>query len=110
VTPDDIAGRRAGKGYDLAMEARRNGRTLSSGRWSTIHWSFEEMIERASRDVRLYPGDIIGSGTVGTGCILELGPEAAGGWLVPGDRIDLTVEGLGTLTNHLLVPRRAGAR
>jgi 2-keto-4-pentenoate hydratase/2-oxohepta-3-ene-1,7-dioic acid hydratase in catechol pathway len=110
VTPDEIADRRAGKGYDLAMEARRNGSVLSSGRWSQIHYSFEEMIARASRDVRLYPGDLIGSGTVGTGCILEIGAEAVGGWLSPGDRIDLAIEGLGTLTNHLLAPRRGSAR
>lgn len=107
VTPDEIESRRAGKGYDLTMEARKNGHVLSAGNWSQIHFSFEEMIARASRDVRLYPGDLLGSGTVGTGCILELGAEAAGGWLVPGDKVDLTVEGLGTLTNHVLAPRHS---
>lgn len=102
VTPDEIAGARAGKGYDLEMEAKRNGRAIARGNWKTIHWSFEEMIAWASRDAWLYPGDLLGSGTVGGGCILELGPEAAGGWLGPGDRIDLTIERLGTLTNHLI--------
>jgi fumarylacetoacetate (FAA) hydrolase len=102
VTPDELADARAGKGYNLAMEARRNGRVLSRGSWGAIGWSFEEMIVRASRDVWIYPGDLFGSGTVGTGCILELGPEAAGGWLVPGDRIELEIERLGILSNAIL--------
>jgi fumarylacetoacetate (FAA) hydrolase len=84
------------------MEARRNGVPLARGSWKTIHYSFEEMIARASRDAWLYPGDLIGSGTVGTGCILEIGPETAGGWLKEGDRIDLEIDGLGVLTNHLI--------
>ena len=63
---------------------------------------FTKMIERASRDVTLYPGDLIGSGTVGTGCILELGPENTDGWLVPGDTIELSIERLGTLTTPIV--------
>jgi fumarylacetoacetate (FAA) hydrolase len=102
VTPDEISASRSGKGYDLSMEARRNGVPLARGSWKTIHYSFEEMIARASRDAWLYPGDLIGSGTVGTGCILEIGPETAGGWLKEGDRIDLEIDGLGVLTNHLI--------
>jgi len=97
VTPDELADRRSGKGYDLAMIARRNGRELSRGNWASIHYSFGEMIARASRGVDLLPGELFGSGTVGTGCILELGPEAAGGWLAPGDRVELEIERLGTL-------------
>jgi fumarylacetoacetate (FAA) hydrolase len=50
--------------------------------------------------VTLYPGDVIGSGTVGGGCILELTPEAVGGWLEPDDVVELEVEGLGTLRNQ----------
>jgi fumarylacetoacetate (FAA) hydrolase len=57
------------------------------------------MIARASADVTLYPGDVLGSGTVGTGCILELTPEVVGGWLQPGDAIELEVERLGVLRN-----------
>ena len=97
VTPDELADRRAGKGYDLTMIARRNGRELSRGNWASIHYSFGEMIARASRGVDLLAGELFGSGTVGSGCILELGPEAAGGWLAPGDRIELEIERLGTL-------------
>ena len=77
VTPDELVDARAGKGYDLTMIARRNGEELSRGNWRDIHFSFGEMLARASRGVDLYPGDVIGSGTVGTGCILELRPENA---------------------------------
>lgn len=105
VTPDELAGRRAGKGFDLAMSATRNGETLSRGNWSGIHYSFGEMIARASRGVELQPGDLIGSGTVGSGCILELGPDAAGGWLAAGDRVELEIEGLGKLRGTLTAVR-----
>ena len=63
------------------------------------------MIARASEDAMLYPGDVIGSGTVGTGCILELGAENVGGWLQPGDVIELEVERLGILRNTIGNPR-----
>lgn len=101
VTPDELEARRAGHAYDCEMTATVNGRLLSRGNWKDIHWGFAELIARASRGVMLYPGDVIGSGTVGTGCILELGPENTGGWLKPGDRVELTVEGLGTLVNTI---------
>ena len=60
------------------------------------------MIMRASQGVDLKPGDILGSGTVGTGCILELGPEKAGGWLQVGDRVELEIQGMGTLVNRIV--------
>ena len=87
VTPDELADARSGKGYDLAATAEVNGQELSRGRWSDIHFSFGQMIERASADVRLVPGDVIGSGTVGGGCLLEIKDESGfGRWLQPGDR------------------------
>jgi len=101
VTPDELADRRDGKGYNLTMIARRNGTELSCGNWNTIYFSFAEMIACASENVTLYPGDVIGSGTVGTGCILELGPEKAGGWLRPGDVVELEIERLGVLRNTI---------
>lgn len=61
------------------------------------------MIERASEDVTLYPGDVIGSGTVGTGCILELGTEE---WLQDGDVVELSITGLGTLRNTIKKKRK----
>ncbi len=88
VTPDEIADKRSAKGYDLAASAEVNGSELSRGSWSDIHFSFGEMIERASADVRLVPGDLIGSGTVGTGCLLEIRDESGfGRYLEPGDTV-----------------------
>ena len=101
VTPDELEDRRLGKGYDLEMTARVNGRELSRGNWASITFSFAEMIARASRGVWLQPGDLMGSGTVGTGCILELGPENTGGWLQPGDEVELEIERLGVLRNRI---------
>jgi len=101
VTADELGERRDGKGYDLGMRARVNGKLLSHGNWKTIHFSFAEMIAHASRGVALLPGDLLGSGTVGTGCLLELGPEVHDGWLRPGDEVELEVELLGVLRNRI---------
>ena len=97
VTPDELAAARAGTGYDLAMTASVNGAELSRGTWSAAQFSFGQMIERASADVHLRPGDLLGSGTVGTGCLLEIGEERFGRWLEPGDEVTLSVERLGAL-------------
>jgi 2-keto-4-pentenoate hydratase/2-oxohepta-3-ene-1,7-dioic acid hydratase in catechol pathway len=98
VTPDELADARAGKGYDLAMTATVNGTELSRGTWSSAHFSFGEMVERASADVRLRPGDLLGSGTVGTGCLLEIRDEVLERYLQPGDTVTLAIERLGELT------------
>ncbi len=101
VTPDELEPFRTGRGYDLAMTASVNGRAYSAGTWSALHWSFGEMLAYASRGTRLLPGDVVGSGTVGTGCILELARvhgAAAYPWLSPGDEVALHVDGLGELT------------
>lgn len=103
VTRDELASRRVGPGrYDLTMVARRNGTELSRGNAKAMHYDFTQLLARASQDVTLHPGDIIGSGTVGTGCILELRPEAVGGWLVPGDTMELEIDELGVLTNPIV--------
>jgi len=98
VTPDELADARRDKGYDLAMTASVNGVELSRGTWATAHFSFGEMVERASADVRLRPGDLLGSGTVGTGCLLEIKDERLGRYLEPGDTVTLAVERLGELS------------
>jgi fumarylacetoacetate (FAA) hydrolase len=98
VTPDELADAREAKGYDLAMTASVNGKELSRGTWSSAHFSFGEMVERASADVRLRPGDLLGSGTVGTGCLLEIRDETLGRYLEPGDTVTLAIERLGELT------------
>ena len=84
--------------YDLEMTASINGKARSSGCFADIHYSFGELIARASRDAHIFPGDVIGSGTVGTGCLLEL-TKGKGPWLQPGDVIELKIEGLGALRN-----------
>jgi fumarylacetoacetate (FAA) hydrolase len=101
VTLDELEARRAGDRHDLAMEARVNGRILSKGNAKDLHYSFGQMIARASQDVYLFPGDVIGSGTVGNGCILELGPETHP-WLKPGDEVTLSIDLLGSLTNRIV--------
>jgi 2-keto-4-pentenoate hydratase/2-oxohepta-3-ene-1,7-dioic acid hydratase in catechol pathway len=100
VTPDELEDRRQGNGFDLAMRASVNGTTYSTGNLADLFWSFEQMISFASRGTKLCAGDVIGSGTVGTGCILELsrvhGTEKFP-WLRPGDRVRLEVERLGSI-------------
>jgi fumarylacetoacetate (FAA) hydrolase len=86
----------------LEMTARVNGRVLSHGNASSMYWTWPQLLAHASRDTTLRPGDILGSGTVGTGCILELTPEAVGGWLEPGDLVELSIERLGTLRNRVV--------
>ena len=98
VTPDEIADARRDKGYDLTMTASVNGTELSRGTWASAHFSFGEMVERASADVRLRAGDLIGSGTVGTGCLLEIRDEILKRYLEPGDTVTLAIERLGALT------------
>ncbi len=110
VTPDELEDRRIvregqGSVYDLAMTARINGREFSRGNFKDIYYTFAQMIAYASQDTMLYPGDVLGSGTVGTGCILELGPETTGGWLKPGDVVELEVERLGVLRNRVVERR-----
>jgi 2-keto-4-pentenoate hydratase/2-oxohepta-3-ene-1,7-dioic acid hydratase in catechol pathway len=103
VTCDELADRRVGPGrYDLTMVARKNGREISRGNMRDLYHDFTQMIARASQDAPLFPGDIIGSGTVGTGCILEIGPQAAGGWLEPGDVIELEIERIGVLRTPII--------
>ena len=98
VTPDELVDSRRDKGYDLAMTASVNGTELSRGTWSSAHFSFGDMVERASADVRLRPGDLLGSGTVGTGCLLEIRDETLGRYLEPGDTVTLAIDRLGELT------------
>lgn len=100
VTKDELEPYRRGDRYDLEMVARVNGNELSRGNFKDIYYTFGQMIERASDGVTLYPGDVIGSGTVGTGCLLELGPDVHR-WLEPGDNVQLEITGLGILENTI---------
>ena len=102
VTPDELEDKRASPGrYSLKMTAKVNGKQLSNGNMEKMHWSFPQMIARASQSVQLQPGDVFGSGTVGTGSLLELGPEIHP-WLKPGDVVELEIERLGVLRNKII--------
>jgi len=103
VTPDELADARTGTGYDLAMTAEVNGIETSRGRWSDARFSFADMLARASADARLRPGDLIGSGTVGTGCLLEVRDATLGRYLEPGDEVILRVERLGALRTPIVM-------
>jgi len=98
-----------GKNWNLRMQCRVNDIQVSDGNLADMDWTFAEIIERASYGVDLYPGDIIGSGTVGTGCFLELNgtgrlndPGYTEQWLQEGDKVELEVDGLGILGNTIV--------
>lgn len=98
-----------GKSWNLGMKCFVNGVQVSSGNLGDMDWTFAEIIERASYGVDLYPGDIIGSGTVGTGCFLELNGTGKlddvnykEQWLQEGDVVDMEIDGLGKLTNTMV--------
>jgi fumarylacetoacetate (FAA) hydrolase len=108
VTRDEIAakaiGGTKGERHDLWMKAFVNGNQLSFGNLRDMSWTFAQIIERASYGVTLYPGEVIGSGTVGTGCLLELnGSKITDNlWLKPGDEVIMEVEALGRLVNRIV--------
>jgi fumarylacetoacetate (FAA) hydrolase len=115
VTPDELEPFRIpakeghiGANYNLKMTCKVNGVQVSEGNVGDMDWTFAEIIERCAYGVDVYPGDVIGSGTVGTGCFLELNgtgllndPNYAVQWLQPNDEVVLEIEGMGTLTNTI---------
>ncbi|OKS84996.1 fumarylacetoacetate hydrolase family protein [Mucilaginibacter polytrichastri] len=95
-----------GNAYNLQMNCRVNGNQVSAGNFADMNWTFAEIIERCSYGCDILPGDVIGSGTVGTGCFLELNgtgllndPNYPVQWLQSGDLIEMDVTGLGMLGN-----------
>ena len=104
VTPDELAGARpaGATGPDLAMTASVNGVETSRGSWSDAQFSFGAMVARASADARLRPGDLLGSGTVGTGCLLEVKDATLGRYLQPGDEVVLRIDRLGALRTPIV--------
>ncbi len=98
-----------GRNWNLKMTCKVNGVQVSEGNLGDMDWTFAEIIERASYGVDLFPGDIIGSGTVGTGCFLELNgtgkldnPDYNEQWLQAGDVVEMEIDGLGTLSNTVV--------
>jgi 2-keto-4-pentenoate hydratase/2-oxohepta-3-ene-1,7-dioic acid hydratase in catechol pathway len=105
VTRDELLPLRKNQAFDLKMTASVNGKEYSRANVSDVYWSFEEMLAYASRGTMVRPGDIIGSGTCGTGCILELSLRHgldAYPWLKPGDEVEMTVERIGTIKNKVV--------
>jgi fumarylacetoacetate (FAA) hydrolase len=116
VTPDELAQKVAptkaghvGLNYNLEMKCYVNDILVSSGNVKDMDWTFAEIIERCSYGVTLYPGDVIGSGTVGTGCFLELNgtgkrldPNFKPQWLQNGDKVTMTIDELGILENQII--------
>ena len=98
-----------GKSWNLDMKCSVNGIQVSKGNLADMDWTFAEIIERASYGVDLYPGDVIGSGTVGTGCFLELNgtgklndPNYVEQWLKEADAVEMEIDGLGKLSNTIV--------
>ena len=114
VTPDEIKDKlidKEGHGsiYDLKMSCFLNNQLVSEGNFKDMNWTFEQIIERVSYGATIYPGDIIGSGTVGTGCLLELnGTEKIIDsnynevWLKEGDVIKMKIDKLGEISNKIV--------
>lgn len=114
VTPDELeqyivpSPKGVGNAYNLTMTTTVNGTEVSRGNVADMSWTFAQIIERASYGVTLYPGDVIGSGTCGTGCFLELNGSKVfeqPWWLKPGDVVECTIDMLGTLRNTVVMEK-----
>jgi fumarylacetoacetate (FAA) hydrolase len=109
VTRDELASKAVatpnGEHHDLEMRAFVNGVAVSRGNLRDMTWTFAQILERASYGVTLYPGDVVGSGTCGTGCLLELNGSKIthDQWLKPGDVVALEIDGLGRLQHKVVV-------
>ena len=115
VTPDELEPHKTacrpdhtGNNYNLSMKCRVNGKQVSEGNMADMDWTFAEILERCAYGVDIMPGDVIGSGTVGTGCFLELNgtgllndPNYPVQWLQDGDIVEMEIDGLGILTNTI---------
>ncbi|HEV3388734.1 MAG TPA: fumarylacetoacetate hydrolase family protein [Solirubrobacteraceae bacterium] len=105
VTPDELEPYRDGDRFDLELHAELNGSSLGRDTLANMAWSFAELVSYASRGTWVRPGDVLGSGTCGNGCLLELwGRHGRDGLppLQPGDVVSLHAEGIGTLTNTVV--------
>jgi fumarylacetoacetate (FAA) hydrolase len=116
VTPDELEHLlipakpgHTGKNYNLKMTCKVNGIQVSEGNMGDMDWTFAEIIERCAYGANILPGDVIGSGTVGTGCFLELNgtgklndPNYEEQWLQAGDIVEMEIEGLGILSNTII--------
>ncbi len=111
LAPYEIAPKEGhiGKAWNLSMKCWVNGVQVSEGNVSQMDWTFAEIIERCAYGVTIQPGDVIGSGTVGTGCFLELNgtgklnnPDYKEQWLQEGDIVEMEIAGIGKLLNTIV--------
>ncbi len=119
VTPDELEAYKipakpghVGANYNLGMKCWVNGVQVSQGNMGDMDWTFAEIIERCAYGADILPGDVIGSGTVGTGCFLELNgtgllndPNYKVQWLQPGDVVEMEIDGLGHLSNTIVAEK-----
>ena len=119
VTPDELEQYKTpakpnhvGNNYHLKMKCLVNGVQVSEGNMGDMDWTFAEIIERCAYGVDILPGDVIGSGTVGTGCFLELNgtgkltnPDYKEQWLQDGDVVEMEIDGLGHLSNTIVAEK-----
>jgi len=114
VTVDELEDvRKTGKDgdrYALGMSSTVNGEQVSKDNLANISWTFAQILERVSYGVQLYPGEVIGSGTCGTGCFLELNGSGItkNQWLNPGDRVVLAIDRLGSLETEIVLEQEVG--
>jgi fumarylacetoacetate (FAA) hydrolase len=106
VTKDELPLERTPQGdmLDASMTCEVNGQRLSTGNAASMNWTFAQILQRTSYGIQMQAGEVIGSGTVGTGCLLELnGSKVTDNlWLKAGDEVVMTVEGLGRLVNRVV--------
>lgn len=110
VTADELEPYRSGTAFALKMSAQINGRTIGTDRWDSMHFSYAEMIEYASRGTEVRPGDVLGSGTCGGGCLAELWGRHGADFhapLTPGDEVTISVEAVGSMTSQIVEYNRS---
>ncbi len=119
VTPDELEPYKVpakpghtGNSYNLRMRCWVNGVQVSEGNMGDMDWTFAEIVERCAYGADILPGDVIGSGTVGTGCFLELNgtgklqdPNYKEQWLQDGDVVTMEIDGLGHLANTIVAEK-----
>ncbi len=103
VTPDEFSGLQKNKGFDVELELLVNGQSLVKNNWSKIQFSFEEMLVRASKNCDVYPGELLGSGTVGMGSLMEHNLDRTEKmWLKVGDTVELRMKPDLVLSNKIV--------
>jgi fumarylacetoacetate (FAA) hydrolase len=99
VTPDELPYHDGVLSLEAVVEV--NGVEVGRGRTDAMRFTWDELVAHAARDTHLRPGDLLGSGTLDQGCLLELGPLPGDRWIEPGDVVTLRADGLGVLTTSV---------